>query len=197
MDIKFLSATSAFILGLTVIFGQNEIEWDGKYQLQFSDFQSSTTQIGGGEIYSLYASSGFDFAFFYSNQLEFMMTRNFNPKVNCLFKRGAASLVAPDSATAYSLLNFARYQFDLSELYARKFRLRLYEAKGTFSNPNFCKPLYDEVEKEYVERHTIAAKETDVGRDKEKLLALHREVKAEIDALSDFCKSCKPPRKKK
>ena len=29
---------------------QNTIEWDGKYQLQLSDFQSNATQIGNVKI---------------------------------------------------------------------------------------------------------------------------------------------------
>lgn len=164
--------------------------------IKLADFKSPATQIGNTNIYSLYSGSSFDFLF-YMNSGEFMFTKSFNSRVNCSFKTNAASLLAPDTATALSLLAFAQYDFDLSELYARKFRKKLYEGKGTFSDVNFYQPIYNEVQKEYVERHTLAAKETDLGRDAEKLHLLHKDVLAEIMLLHEFCKTCKPKKRKK
>src|SRR5688500_13913553 len=86
-------------LSYSSVIAHTGVEWDGKYQLQFSAFQSPTTRIGGGNIYSLFGGSSFDFAFHMSNA-EFMFTKNFNSKVNCTFKRNLASLVAPDSTRA-------------------------------------------------------------------------------------------------
>ena len=175
--------------------GQNSIDWDGKYQLQFSDFQSTTTKIGHVAIYSLNTGAYIDFLFHMSN-VEFILTKNFNSKVNCSFKRNAASLVAPDSSTALNLLELARYDFDLSELYARKFRKKMYEEKNAFSDISFYKPIYDEIQKEFTERSTIASSDTDLGKNREKLQGLHKEVLIEIEQLSDFCKYCKPPKKR-
>jgi hypothetical protein len=73
----------------------------------------------------------------------------------------------------------------------------MFEKKGAFSDVSFYRPLYDEVQKEYAERHTMAARETDIGRDAEKLQLLHKEVLAEITLLYEFCKTCKPEKKKK
>jgi hypothetical protein len=179
-----------------IVNGQNIIDWDGKYQLQLSDFQSATTQIGLGNIYSLHTGSGMDFSFYMSNA-EFIFTKNFNSKVNCSFKRDAASIVSPDSLTAYCLLEFARYEFDLSELYARKFRKKMYEEKKAFSNVSFYRPLYDEIQREFNERHTTAGVQSDLGRNKEKLKELHQAVLLEIEQLPDFCKLCKPQKQKK
>lgn len=128
---------------------------------------------------------------------EFMFTRNFNSKVNCVFNKEASSLVAPNDKIAEDLVAFARYEFDLSELYARKFRKKLYEEKSTFSGVNFVKPAFDEMQKEFNSRDTMAGKTTDLGRNREELSKLHREVLAEIELLSDFCKTCKPAKKKK
>jgi hypothetical protein len=186
----------AFIALTSVVKAQSSLDWDGNYQLQLSDFQSASTQIGSVNMYSLHTASGIDFSFAMSNA-EFMFTKNFNTKVNCSFKRDAASLIAPDSSFAMDLVNFARYEFDLSELYARKLRKRLYEEKGAFSNINFFKPVYDDIQKELIERHALAGKQTELGRNKEKLNELRLEVLKEIETLSDFCKICKPPKKKK
>jgi hypothetical protein len=191
-----LSFLIAIIALTSIVKGQNTIEWDGDYQLQLSDFQSTTTQVGQGSFYSLHTASEMGFAFYMSNA-EFMFTKNFNSKVNCTFQRDAASLVAPDSLTAMGLVNFARYEFDLSELYARKFRKKLFEEKGAFSNIGFIQPIYDSIQRDLTERHTVAGRICDLGRDKEKLGELHQEVLREIEQLSDFCKTCKPPKKKK
>ncbi|MES2679281.1 MAG: hypothetical protein V4635_05320 [Bacteroidota bacterium] len=175
---------------------QNKIEWTDNYQLRLSDFQSPATQVGQTTIYSLHPGSGMDFSF-YMSKAEFMFTKNFNSKVNCSFNRSAASIIAPDSAIATDLLNFGRYDFDLSELYARKFRKKLYEEKGAFSDISFFKPIYDQVQSEFAERHVIAAKTSDLGRNNEKLRELHGDVLKEIEQFSDFCKECKPVKKKK
>jgi hypothetical protein len=175
---------------------QQNLDWDGSYQLQLSDFQASSTQIGSSKIYSIHSGSSFDFAFHMTNA-EFMFTKNFNQKVSCSFNRSAASIVAPDSVIAADLLNFARYEFDLAELYARKLRQRLNEAKGTFSDISFSKPVYEQVHKEFNVRHANAGRATDLGRNAQALAALHLDVREELALLADFCKTCKPIKKKK
>lgn len=174
---------------------QNIIEWDGNYKLQLSDFQSSANQIGKTNIYSLNSGAIIDFAYAMSSG-EFMFTKNFNSKVNCCFHREMAGIIAPDSATAYDLLGFAQFGFDLSELYARKLRKKIYEEKGAFSDPAFFKPLFEENQAELNARLSKASLETDLGRNKLKLTELHREVLLEIGQFSDFCKECKPPKKR-
>ena len=187
MKNKFLILT--FLL-VSSIYSQNEIAWDGKYQLQQSDFQSPSTQIGNTNIYNLSISSGFEFSFSMSN-VQFMFTKNFNSKVTNAFKPKSAALVASDVETAKYLIDFAQFQFNLSELYARILRKRLYEGKKTFSNISFFKPIYDEIQNEYSQRITNASKETEIGKKKEKLKLLKEHVLKEIDELSNFCKECK------
>lgn len=125
----------------------------------------------------------------------FMFTKNFNSMVHCTFRRNAATIIAPDTATAMNLLNFARYQFDLAELYARKLRKALYEKKNAFSGADFFQPAFDSLQAAYQKRLGIAQTETHVGADTEKLHQLHQEVLQEIAALPDYCESCKPKKK--
>lgn len=185
-----------FLLATNILKGQSLIEWSKDYQLQLSDFQSTATQIGGGNTFSLHTASSLNFSFSMSNA-EFMFTKNFNSKVNCSFNRMAATIVAPDSAVAMDLLMLARYEFDLSELYARKLRKKLYEEKATFSNADFFQPASQEIQQQFIQRQTLAAKATDLGKNREKLAELHNEVINEVNELADFCKQCKPPKKKK
>ncbi|MBK8505041.1 MAG: hypothetical protein IPL46_24245 [Saprospiraceae bacterium] len=194
--------SSFFLIHLPIAFScvfthaQNVIDWDGKYILQLDDFQGGATQIGDVNIYSLHTATGMNFAFHMSNA-EFMFTKNFNSKVSCSFARNASSLIAPDSNYAINLLAFARFEFDLAELYARKFRQKLQEAKGTFSNANFFEPVYQTLQIEYNERHARAGKATDIGQESSILQEYHEQIIAEINDLSAYCKTCKPPRKSK
>lgn len=183
-------------LSLQVSIGQDIIDWDGKYQLQFSDFQSPKTKIGDVNQNTINSAIGINFEFEMTSA-EFIFTKNFNSKVDCTFDPSESYIVSPDKEKADQLVNFSRFSFDLAELYARKLREKLFENKGLFSNTDFFHPIYDEMNRQYNQRHVLASKETNIGEDKEKLKALHLEVMDEINALSDFCKECKPPKKSK
>ena len=187
---------AVFLLNFFLLQGQNKIEWDGKYSLKLSDFQSPSSQIGDVNIFSIQTGSTFDFEYV-MNAVEFMMTKNFNDKVDCYFLRNNAVLIAPDSVMAYDLLAFAQYTFDLSELYARKLRKSLYENKNAFSKYNFYKEYFDKMQNDYVREYSDAGKMTNLGRDRKKLNELHRKVLKEIDDLSQFCKTCKPKKNRK
>ncbi|PZF72005.1 hypothetical protein [Taibaiella soli] len=176
--------------------GQSVIQWDGQYQLQFSDFQSKATQLTGARVYSINPGDRISFAYNTTNG-QLLFTKNFNSTVSCSFNREIAALMAPDEETANALLNYARYEFDLSELYARKLRKRFYEGKTIASGITFFDPLYDAVQKEYSARNGLDAQETDMGRNEILLKEKHEQVLKEIADLEDFCKTCKPAKKHK
>lgn len=190
-----LIAIFLFLFSAPLI-AQNAIEWNENQQLQISDFQSKGTQIGDTKINSIHTASGLDFSLQMSN-IEFMFTKNFNSKVSSTFKRDAASIIATDTITAKHLLDFAQYEFDLSELYARKLRKDLYINKGAFSDISFLQPLYDAIQKEYVEEHDIASNKSNLGQNEKMIKELDSDVLKRIKELSDFCKNCKPPKKRK
>ncbi|HET8573366.1 MAG TPA: hypothetical protein VFL76_05795 [Edaphocola sp.] len=183
------------IFGLFKMAGaQNKIEWQPGYTLRLSDFQSPSTRIGQSDFMSITTTGNFNFGYQMSNGA-FMFTKNFNGMVHCTFLRDAATLIAPDTATANRLLDFARYQFDLAELYARKLRRELYEKKNAFSETNFYQPIFDSVQAAYQKRFTMAQSETHLGTNTQKLQQLHQQVLQEISAMADYCSSCKPKRK--
>lgn len=176
-------------------FAQQRIHWNPDYELSFEDFASPKTKIGAQSNY-INSSAQMDFSFQMSNA-EFMMTKNFNTKVSTIFVPDAAVILAQNVSSMEKLLNFARYEFDLIELYSRKFRKSMYDNKGAFSGISFFQPLYNEIQKELAGRHSDAAEETNLGFVEDRLAALHGEVKRELQELADFCKDCKPPKKKK
>lgn len=174
---------------------QNIIEWSADYKLQLSDFQSSATQIGSGNTFSLSSPATVGFSFTMSTY-EFMFTKNFNSKVSCSFSRSAASIVAPNDSIARSLVRYAQYEFDLTELFARNFRQQLYLKKGTFSSAKFFQPIYDSLQQKFSLREINAGKQTNYGENSSMLEGLDNEVLKEINHLPDFCKTCKPKKLK-
>jgi len=134
------------------------------YKLSLSDFNSSSSEINEElSTYSIYSGSQMDFLFQMSNY-EFMFTKNFNSKVSTLFNKNAASIIAPDSIIANQLLMVGQYEFDLTELYSRKFRKELYKQKATFSNVSFFKPIYDKLQSEMNQVNAQVFKDTELGR---------------------------------
>jgi hypothetical protein len=193
---KNLATVFVFLVLLHTSSAQQIIDWSPEYDLTFEDFLSKKTKIGFGDTYQINSTAGMGFSFQMTNY-EWMFTKNFNSKVTSTFNKNAAVLVAPNLEIANSLLAFANFQFDLVELYARKFRKKLYENKGAFTNPSFLEPIYNEIQAELNERHAEAGEVSNLGIKSEVLQEIHQEVLAEIDELDDFCKDCKPPKAKK
>jgi hypothetical protein len=176
--------------------GQSIVGWSTQTQLNLRDFQSPQTEINEElRSYSLFSGTNMDFSFQMSTY-EFMFTKNFNSKIRTTFNKKAAIIIAPDSATALQLVNFGQYSFDLTELYTRKFRQKIYEEKGAFSDVNFFKPIFEELQQELNAESARVLKITDLGRKAELLMQEHQIVVNQIEQLSDFCFDCKPPKKK-
>ncbi|WP_111623166.1 hypothetical protein [Arenibacter echinorum] len=185
-----------FLILTNGLFSQvNTIEWEPDYDFKIEDFQGTKTAIKK-DIDKVLVQSGviLDFEFQMSN-VEFMFTKNFNSKVSCTFHKDAAVIMATDSLAAERLIALVKFDFDLSELYARKIRKELFENKKTFSNATFFQPYFDKM---ITERNKISSRvysETDFGNEAAMLEKEHEIVKKEINALSDFCKRCKSPKK--
>ncbi|SHE92771.1 hypothetical protein SAMN03080594_10275 [Arenibacter palladensis] len=183
-----------FILTNGLFSQVNSIEWEPDYSFNIKDFQGAKTSINE-DIDKELVHSGviLDFEFQMSN-VEFMFTKNFNSKVNCTFHRDAAVIMASDSLAAKRLMDLVKFDFDLSELYARKIRKELFENKKTFSDATFFQPYFDKM---IAERDKISSRvysETDFGNNPEVLKKEHEAVKSELKAYSDYCKVCKPPK---
>lgn len=189
------------ILGFTLIlnlcFSQNVIEWSPEHKLKLTDFQSPETEINNQlNTYTLFPGTNIDFSFQMSSYA-FMFKKNFNEKVSTTFNRDLAAIIAPDSTIANQLVEFGQYSFDLAELYSRKFRKKIYENKGAFSDISFYQPILKKLQQEMDAENSRMLKSTDFGKDLELLGKEHQKVLLQIESYADFCKECKPPKKKK
>ena len=163
-------------------FAQDVIEWSPEYKVTIADFQSKSTQIGDVNQYSILPAAHMDFSF-YMSSYEFMFTKNFNSKVATTFTKSASVLIAPDSIFALKLVKYAQLSFDLTELYARKFRKNLYESKGFLSEVNFFQEAYKPIEIEYNARIAEIGKITNLGQSEIRIDEIHQQILNEIEEL--------------
>lgn len=187
--IALLLSASSFCVS-----AQNPIEWSSDYKISLKDFNSASTKIGP-QIISIYPSCKQEFLFQMS-QYEFMFTKNFNSKVSTIFYPDASALVAPDTTIALYLVAYVQVIFDLTELYSRKFREQLFLKKKGFSNASFFQPIFNELQNEFSKRQSEISTNTELGKDAAQLAIAQQQIKLEIEALDDFCKTCKPSKKK-
>ncbi|UBM60815.1 hypothetical protein LAG90_09220 [Marinilongibacter aquaticus] len=175
---------------------QNKTEWSPSVQLTIEDFQSNASKIDENvEQFIIQPAIRMDFSFQMSSY-EFMLTKNFNSKVTTTFNPKASVLAAPDIMFANRLLKYAQLNFNLLELYARKYRKRLYESKGVLSEASFFQKAYDGLEEEYNERQALLNQTANMGQNEEIVIEANNEVLQEILELEDFCKTCKPEKKR-
>ncbi|MGV3586647.1 MAG: hypothetical protein ACO1OF_06580 [Adhaeribacter sp.] len=175
-----------------ISFGQVKTEWKEGYRLTVLDFEAEPPILREGQAQTYNLASSLDFGY-YMNTYEFMLTKNFNKKVSVYFVPSISWLHQGEGTQI--LLKYAQTDFDMMELYARKYRKKLYDTKNAFSNPNFFSELHDEIRAEYskrqVEMHNAVA-ESDA-----KAEAFHTQILTEIAELAEFCKTCKPVKEKK
>ncbi len=185
------------ILSCCIAQCQSLIDWDSEYELKLEDFKSPQTEINEAlTSYAIYSGAYLDFSFSMPGAV-FMMTKNFNSKAKTVFDQNSSIITAPDSATALQLVRFGKFNFDLVELYTRKFRKRLHEEKGAFSDVDFFRPIFDELQAEQNAESARVLKATDLGKDEYLLEVERQKVRDQIAELAAYCFGCKPPKRKK
>ncbi|MCZ4409718.1 hypothetical protein O3Q51_12920 [Cryomorphaceae bacterium 1068] len=186
------------ILALKVpLSAQDTFEWSEDYELTLADFLSPESEVNPElTSYSVYPGASIQFSYQMSNA-EFAFKKNFNQYATCVFDRKAAAIIAPNDDLVNQLIRVAQFNFDLNELYARKFRKELFDRKKFGSSGDFFQVIWQDLQREMSDVYASVMKQSDMGRKADVLLDKHQLVKEEIDALADFCKTCVPPKKKK
>ena len=184
----------AFILFFTFFtsWGQAKTEWKEGYKLTVLDFQAEAPQNREGQGQTYYLAANLDFNYAMSSY-EFMLTKNFNKNVTAYFMPANSWLQQGEGTEI--LLKYAQMDFDLLELYARKCRQQLYAEKNAFSNPDFFQETYNginaEMARRRVEMQNAMAESNSKGE------AFYVQILKEVASLAEYCKECKPAKKKK
>lgn len=184
--------TLALFITAFTSFSQAKKDWVAGYKLSVLDFQAEPPKGREGQGQTFYLAANLDYGYAMSSY-EFMQTKNFNSYITAYFFPALSWLQQGEGTEI--LLRYAQMDFDLIELYARKFRQKLYQEKKALSNPDFFQEAQDKIKAEMAKRHVEilnAASESDAKGD-----AFHRQILTEISELADFCKECKPAKNKK
>jgi len=192
---KLTLFTLLLLIALNPSFSQEKIEWSKGIEIDSSCFKASIPNLAEDNLqeYSFACSYNFNFQMI---GLQFAFTKNFNSYVSAYYNPHLSWM--EEGELTWQLLLMANLDFDLVELYARKFRKKMFEAKNVGSNVNFFNKLHEEVNREYLDRQSVIQSNLRTNENIEDYLKLEIEkVNEEIEMLNEFCKTCKPKKRKK
>ncbi len=173
--------------------GQTKFPWGPEVNIMLEDFKGEVPPMVEDSVQQSYFASRLEYNIQYSPLFN---SRNINRYVHLHFTPEECWIEEGEN-TEY-LVAFANLNWDMAELYARKFRQKAFNTQFLFADPNTVSRLYDETLKEMSTREVQFESQLRVADDPIALLAAELEkVNREIEELSDFCKMCKPKRKRR
>ena len=121
---------------------QNKILWSSEIEITEESFLDEAPNISGDNVEEFMLHTTFEFGYQMSTA-QFAFTKNFNKYVEAYYIPEYSWIEKGESLK--DLMLYANVQFDISELFARKFRKKLYESKKFGSNSNFFVECHDSV----------------------------------------------------
>ena len=180
---------------LTSLNGQEKILWTNDIVISEDAFKDTPPNLQADDLQEFKFHTAFDFAY-QMTTAQFAFTKNFNRYVEAFYIPQYSWMESGELTE--DIILYSNLLFDISELYARKFRKSLYEAKKFGSSPDFFLKCYDEVQNDYVKYTSEIASKLRTSREWAEIINEYSlEVQKEIDALFEYCYSCKPQKKKK
>lgn len=180
-----------FILGLIIIsgnlhsgFGQElqdgQKRWSAEEKLSLDDFKIKLSDTNNEAIYSQFyithTIGGFDF-----------MKKNINQKVGNIFLGNASYIDTTKVEDIQKQIDFQQMQFDLSEIQARNFRRRILEEKSKLTKGfDIVNSINNEIMAELTEMRMNLMKETDGGRNEQKIEEWKKLIASKLKALDEF-----------
>nr|WP_319512639.1 hypothetical protein [uncultured Draconibacterium sp.] len=184
------------LLSITILLSvaagaQNLIEWSADYQLTKDDFQaeapnSGQMQTASGSFYVEYETGG----------LNLVMNRNMNENVSCYFQKDASYI---DEGTEEATARLIRYQqliFNLYEIQARNLRKKFFEERKTMLTKGPSE-LHQQAYADHAKLLSQVESDTFNGTLDSEIDKWMKWSLEELDNLGDFCKTCKPKKKKR
>jgi hypothetical protein len=168
-------------------FSQAKTYWQEEYQLSVLDFQAEVPETPGGQGHNYYLNAHLNFDS-NSRTQKAKQSTYINNKVSVYFYPDKSWLQQGEGTETW--LKMAQMEFDLLELYARKYRQQLAREKTIYSNPALLGQMQQNL-KTRLASHQYemqrAISESDSKRE-----AFHESIKAEIAGLSAYCRECEP-----
>lgn len=159
---------------------EGQKRWSSSSKLTIDDFKIQINDYNTDPIYSQFmithSIGGFDF-----------MKRNLNQKIENLFLGNASWIDTTKVENIEKQIDFQQMQFDLAEIQARKFRQRILKNKKEISKgPDIVNKISNEIMAELSEIRLQLMRETEAGRNEEKIAEWKEKIKAELEELHEF-----------
>ncbi len=180
-----------------VCFGQDIVLWSPDYEITIEDFKSNQTELNPQlTTYSAVPGVSIDFSFS-NNVLGFAIKKNFNKEVRAVLNRDASVIISPNEKITKNLIEYCKYYFDLTELYARIFRKKIHEEKKAFSKGDFFQKYFYELQEEMINESARIYKQSNLAKNADIFIQERDKIRRSIDSLNYYCNSCKIPKNKK
>lgn len=160
---------------------EGEVQWSATNKLKEKDYKIKISSQKNTPIFSQFyiktnSISGFE-----------IFKKNFNNKVENIFLGNASWIENSNHYNVSDLIEFQQMQFDLSEIYTRKYRkLILKNKKEIFKNFNFLNNLNQENLKEFSEERLLLEKETESGTNKKVMNLWKEKIHTKLSQLEEF-----------
>lgn len=177
-----------FIAVQSVAMAQSKIEWTENYRLTLADFLANAPNTGTVQTVQGHTTIEYQFS-----NYELLGSRNFNKNVTCYFLRTAWWIDKGERTD--KLLQYAQTIFDLREWMARELRKRFRENKKQLLAGK-QNEIYEELASKFAELESTYSKETHYGTVDSNQSEWEERIMAELAMLADYCKTCKPAKKK-
>ena len=170
---------------------QNIIEWSADVQLTKDDFQAQAPnrrqmQTASGSFYVEYEMQG----------LNLVITRNLNKNVSCYFQKDASYIDEGTEEATARLLRYQQLIFNLYEIQARNLRKKFFEERKRLLTKGPSE-LHKEAYAEHAKLLSQIESDTFNGTLDSEIDKWMTWSLEELEKLGDFCKTCKPKKKKR
>ena len=172
------------VICLNFSFGQELQEgqkrWSSDSKLTIDDFKIKISDENNDVVFSqfmIYHSiGGFDF-----------MKRNLNQKIGTIFLGNASWIDTTKIASIDKHIDFQQMQFDLAEIQARKFRKQVLKDKRKIAKGfDIVNEINNDIMAEFSEIRLDLMKETESGRNEQKVAEWKEKIAAELRELDEF-----------
>lgn len=154
--------------------------WSAASSLTMEDFRIKISDENNDPVYSQFvishAINGFDF-----------LKKNLNQKIENVFYGNASWIDTTKVENIQKELKFQQLQFDLAEVYTRKFRKRVLENKGQITKGfDFINEISNDIMRELSKSRVQMMKDTRGGQDEEKLAEIRNRIAIDLNELEEF-----------
>lgn len=159
---------------------EGQKRWSSDSKLTVDDFKIKISDINNEIAYSQFmithAIGGLDF-----------MKKNMNQKVENMFLGNASYIDTTKTEDLQKQIDFQQMQFDLSEIQARSFRKRALKDKGQLTKGfDIINKINNEIMAELTVMRMTLMRETDSGRNEEKLAEWKELIATKLKELDEF-----------